>query len=769
MLDFLQDDMIIITNNTIKLEILKMLYKEKKMLNLKFLSIKDFKDGYFGKVSDDALLYLVRNYKLNVDVAKEYLDNIFFDYAPLKDIYDDLLNKGYLLFDKLFQEEIKSKKIGVILRNGIDNYLVDTLRGLGAFFYEEEVKKIKKLKVYEYCDLEEEIISVASNIRDNYMECLSDVYLVNVSQDYYQELKRIFKFYNIPLRLNERREIFSTKVIQDFLNDLRITKSVEVALSKLKKGECYDKLVDLLNTYDCSLIDNAFIEVLTSDLRQLNIRENTGDNEVRLIDFDDIVDNDKYYFVMNFNQGVVPKVFHDDCLIKDVYRKDLGLLTSFERLKNEKEKIKFILNNFDNIRISYKLKDYFTVFSPSVLVNEFDMEVVKDEGIKYSYSNDFNKLMLARYLDDYINFNVKNDKLNDLFRTYSDIFYKYYDNSFDGVDFNLLKEYLGNKLVLSYSSINNYFHCAFRYYIENILHLDSFESSFATLIGNLFHYCLAKSYEDDFNLRLCYDGYLKDKVLSDKESFFVDKLYKNLEFIVDTIKYQDSRSSLKNTLCEKEISIDINDNDLDIKFIGFVDKIKCLENDSDSFGIIIDYKSGSILASLDNVNYGFNLQLPVYVYLINNGLNKDMKILGFYLQKLLLPKKIDIDDIKGDLKNNLKLIGYTIDEENFIELVDDSYVNSEVIHSMKKGNNGFYQYTKLISDRDILKLSDIVNERINEVICKVKQGDFEINPKRFNNDLVGCEFCKFKDICFRKEENIKDLSYVSFKNLIGGE
>ena len=44
--------------------------------------------------------------------------------------------------------------------------------------------------------------------------------------------------------------------------------------------------------------------------------------------------------------------------------------------------------------------------------------------------------------------------------------------------------------------------------------------------------------------------------------------------------------------------------------------------------------------------------------------------------------------------------------------------------------------------------------------------NFDINPKRINGELVGCQFCNFKDVCFRKEEDIVDLEYTKLEDIL---
>ena len=80
-------------------------------------------------------------------------------------------------------------------------------------------------------------------------------------------------------------------------------------------------------------------------------------------------------------------------------------------------------------------------------------------------------------------------------------------DKYNYIDFKDLEEYLKGKINLSYSSMNNYYLCAFRFYIENVLKLDPFTDTFAAFLGNLFHDCLSKMYEDGFDLKSNYEAY----------------------------------------------------------------------------------------------------------------------------------------------------------------------------------------------------------------------------------------------------------------------
>ena len=271
------------------------------------------------------------------------------------------------------------------------------------------------------------------------------------------------------------------------------------------------------------------------------------------------------------------------------------------------------------------------------------LEVVIEEVNPYNYSHLYNKINLGSFLDRYLKYNEKNDYLKDLMTSYPDINYNTYDNRYIKVEFDDLYKYLNGKSNLSYSAMNNYYLCAFRFYIANILKLDPFVDTFAAFLGSLFHDCLSKMYNEGFDLRTEYDKYLEKRELTNKEKFYVDNLYTTLEFIIKTIREQESKSMYDKTLTETRLNLR-KEGKITINFLGFVDKIKYLEdNDGKYLVAIIDYKTGYVPTTLDNINYGLHLQLPVYIYLTKRGLHKDIKITGFYLQKILNGKTVDSD------------------------------------------------------------------------------------------------------------------------------
>lgn len=373
--------------------------------------------------------------------------------------------------------------------------------------------------------------------------------------------------------------------------------------------------------------------------------------------------------------------------------------------------------------------------------------------MKYNYSNLSNKINLSKKLDNYVKYGEIDEDLNLLYSSYEDIDFMSFDNKFNGINKNNLPKFIKDKLILSYTSMDNYYSCSFKYYLKNILKLEEYEETFAAFIGSLFHYILSKCFFPDFNFDLEFNNYIKNKNLNFKEKFYIKKLKEDLIFIINTIKKQYMHMNFDKALYEDEIFVNY-DKSVKVTFKGYIDKILYKECNDYTYAVIIDYKTGNPDINLNNMIYGLNMQLPIYLYLTkNNKKLKNVKILGFYLQKILNKPK---DEEKRE--NSLKLQGYSIDNENLLEIVDDTYENSEIIESLKKKKDGTYStYSKVISEDEIDKINSLTGKKIEEAIDDILNCKFDINPKKSDKKIYGCEYCKFKDICYRTNNDIVTL------------
>ena len=221
------------------------------------------------------------------------------------------------------------------------------------------------------------------------------------------------------------------------------------------------------------------------------------------------------------------------------------------------------------------------------------------------------------------------------------------------------------------------------------------------------------------------------------------------------------KTTYKNTYFEKKLNLPL-DSTLNISLTGVIDKILTFNDGINSYYIVIDYKTGSMHNDMKKIVHGFDMQLIVYLYLINKTkFLGDSLPTGMYLQSVMsdiLPHDPKKENIELQ-KDNLKLNGYTTDNPGRIKNIDREYDENSYIKGLKtKADGTFYAYSKVLSDEAIEELINKVDENIKKVINEIESANFTINPKELKGVNVSCDFCPFNEICYKTQENIIVLS-----------
>jgi len=763
----LENNSIILIPNNKKKNVIKNL--SKTLLNIKIMSIEEFIKKYTFDYNEKTIYNLMKKENIKYEIAKNYIKNLYYiedkEYNNIKldklvRIKKYLDENNLLIYDNLFKKYIENKKI-YIYYEYLNKYQKNILKSLNTEIIKQTHNNYTPI-IHEFNNIAEEIDFVAHSICeliDNKTD-INKIKLVNVSSDYYNEIRKIFKFYNIPIDINQKN-IYGAKIVNDFIkhyeeNINKTLKYIEETydLKNETNKQIYNKLINIINEYAWCENYLDIKELIINKLKNTNITEKQT-KKIEITTLENI--KDEYTFILNFNQGSIPKIYKDEDYIDDINKEKLGIETSIENNIIEKTKTIELIKNIKNCIITYKLKTPFSSFYPSSIIEELNDEIIKDHkknNISYSIIND--EINLTKKIDNLIKFGIKDETLETLYSNY-EIPYNTYDNKYKKINKQILNNYLNNHLTLSYSSMDNYYHCAFKYYINNILKLNPYEETFKTIIGNLFHTVLEKSLRENTDYKIYWDEEVKKLNLSNKEKFFINNLENTCKFTLETIKKQNECSSLTNTKYEEKIEI----NKENLTFKGFIDKLMYKKNENETIVSVIDYKTGSTNIDLNKTYYGLSMQLPTYLYLAKNSSLNNIKIAGFYLQNII-NKELD--------ESTLKLNGYSTNNKEILKQFDNSYESSNVIKSMRTKSDGeFYSYAKVLNDKEINNLIKLVEEKINEAYTNIINSSFDINPKQIGFDNIGCEFCKFKDICFKTEKDIIRLKEMDYKEFLGEE
>ena len=747
---------VLITPNKIKNKIIEIVRIKYYNYNIKFMSLEDFIKKYIFDYNNKTIYYLMKEYDINLSSALVYINNLYYisdkldnnKMNILKEMKEYLDNNKLLIYNDRFREYIKDKEIYIYGYDYLDKYTLSILKDLNYKVIDYKYRDNNIYDVYEFDYIDDEVIFVIDRIYELLRKNIdiNKIKLI-ITNEYKEVIYRLFKIYNLPISI-KKRSIYSIKVVKDVLSNLD---NIDNNLDIIKDDDIKDKVVKVLNNYSFINDKEEVRELIVNDLKNTYLDE--GSSGIKISNINDYFEDDDYVFLLGFNKENIPILYKDDEYFSDKEKEILGYDTSNELNINKKIEVIKKIKNINNLIITYKLRDNNNSYTMSDLL--IDINIIKDYKISYNNSAMANKILLANKLDNLVKYNVKEDDLDLLYSNYN-IPYMKYDNKYHNIDKNKLYKYLDNKLLLSYTAINNYEKCKFKYYISNILKINIINNDFNIIIGNVTHYILSHIDDKDFDIDNSYNNYLKSiRPLTNRELFILSNVKDELSTIIKVIREQYQYMSLDQSMKEKEIYVN-KDKNIKVTFKGVIDKVLYKEEDNKTYLVVIDYKTGSSDAiDLKNMEYGLNLQLPIYLYLSSKMELKNIKVVGFYLQKLFnMPSINGTNDYDEERAKTLKLEGYSINEENILSKFDNNYSNSNIIKSMKVTPKGFSSNSKVLSEEEINTMIDNTDKIIDTAIKDILEGDFSINPKVINGKSISCDRCEYKEICYQRENDI---------------
>lgn len=764
---YLKDNTCFVVPSSIKKEILLYMSKNKILKDVCFFNINELKKKMFFDYNEKTIYSVCKKFKLNYDDSLLMINNLYYlndshfdndKYIKLKEIKLFLDNNDLLIYSDNFISYINNKNIVTSYCN--TSFFNDKIFSLldDVTYMNNDSNELKA--VYKFDFIEDEIEYIAyciANLIEKGID-INKIKLVNVNKEYIIALKKIFSFYNIAISFNDRVSLYDLPLIRYFI-DLLKEYEVEVCLDKFKEKydinndnnlNIYNKIIEVLN--NCYFIGdfNKDIEFVTRVFKNSYLTKEKLKNSIECINAEDMYSDDNYYFMIGFN-SYFPKLYKDEDYLSDSLKNELGFINSATINKNIKNYYINKLKSIKNLVITYKEKDYFNSYLVSPLLNDIAKEVISNPNIDISksYSSRFNELKMAKELDSYYKYSLRSDNLGAYLNNYNKDNYNSYNNSFKGIDSDKYLNMIDKKLTLSYSSLDNYYKCGFKYYLNNVLKEN--ENTFSSFIGNLYHYVLSKMYDSNFDFEKEYNYYLTTRELTSKEEVLLIKLKEELRQNINLLKEQVNISDYKYSLCEKKISIDLKSK-ISISLIGFIDKIMFSEDKK--YAYVVDYKTGKPEISFDNLDNGLGMQLAIYMYLMHKSKDyADVFLVGCYLQRILS------DDVN---KEELKLDGYTFNDLNVINSIDHNVYDKSFISGLKVKKNGDLSSTsKVFNSEYYNEILNIIELKINEAIEGITSAKFDINPKIVNGNNISCKFCKYNDICYH---SYKDNVVIS-----GGE
>lgn len=390
-----------------------------------------------------------------------------------------------------------------------------------------------------------------------------------------------------------------------------------------------------------------------------------------------------------------------------------------------------------------------TMFENSItLSSSFNpSEIIKEFLNKISYKG--NNVITNFKFDNYIALSKKD---------YLEFCYKYYKED----DFNEKNRQfyeisnknlnIFNLKTISASQLENYFHCPFGYFLNNILKIrPRLKNDVMSVdVGNILHAILLEYYDCNKNVGDLYnfcktqvfkyiDKDLRLKLNADSPT--IKNLIDEAVRVLNGSNFIDSYSKFKPILFEHEFVENLKE--ANIKITGKVDRI----DECGDMLRIIDYKSGKAAANLKELYYGNKLQLFLYANAMQNELKKNV-VGNFYLPLH--------NEFISTNKANYNLNGFFVNDKEVLTSMDTrlkSELKSDILNVRLTKENKAY---KTIANRE-LELNEMNNlkQYATDVAIKavgeIKAGNILPSPSESVNP---CRFCAYKHICLKNVKNI---------------
>lgn len=760
---------IIIAPYEAKRKILSKVRKEDIFKDIKFLTKEEFISSRLYSYNDETIKYLIKEKDMDLEYASSLINNLIYldehKYNPrfenLFSLKKELINKGLLRHDDIFDEEIKDVDIDVYYYPESDPELNIALEGLNKKFISIEGKEVSSVLKFENND--DQLLFVFNEIERLLNEekvSPNKIFLYGLLPDDEIIFERLKANFEINFNSAFKKKYITLPEVRNFISSY--SGNFEAALLMLDKDTSYhDDLLDILKAFYIEGLDiNKQRQLYYDLLSKKNIKQARYKEAINVID-EPVIEDDEYLFIINYAQGVFPKFYRDNDFLDDIDKEELGLPTSKTKNKMSNDYYQNLLRQKGRIYLAYPLINLSSKMMPSSYFSICHQEekLMKEYSKLYSFSE--SRIQRAKLLD------IKRKYLEEsrMYKAYEKIS-SYDDYLSYNPQFNGEERFGGFKpITLSYSSVKTFYQCPYKYYANKVLEVDELEPTFVLNLGNFAHKVLehiedGKSFEETYEEIFSEE---KDK-FKPEELVFFKNIKEELKECFNHIKEHEGQ--VINPHIEREIEENIKLNGL-VSLKGVFDKI-IVSGDNEQYISIIDYKSGSEKYNENDVQYGLSMQLPTYALMCNSiDKYKDKKIIALAIQPILksdIYKKSKFDT--KEIENQRKMNGVYLDDFSALESLDSTLLTgSKYLSGAGITKSGVPDAKAKFRNEDyFLEKAEQAKELTLYASEEMINRHYKVNPKIKGGKLISCTYCPFRDICYRDPNTFEVLD-----NKDGGE
>lgn len=768
------------------------LKKDNCLLNFTLMSDKEAIESLSFEHDYKTLAEIIKIKNVSLNAAKQIIEVLRF--IDEKNDFDDLLNLKKELFDKKLIVEREYKKIflqrnSILLFNQQNNeelqgflrkhninfeflnpenigLFVSDLEPTKEFYDEKTHKEYSKVIYTKYRNRFDQFNNICNRICK-----LLDEEKVNEN-----EIAIRADFKNLSFYFSTFKELYNLKFYYKNSVTLKQFKSVQQKIQEIFERKSFDleydiedenikKLKEIIDDYYLKLYDFDTAFNLLNEL--LDTYKNSEVSESGILVTDSFKNSSrKYTFELDFNFDNYPKVFADDKYYNDETLVKLHMNPSYIKTKLDEDKKVIYMAYTKPILSLVEIALSKDVFN-SIFVDKYNFRL---NEFNVAFVSDYSKLA-SRLNYKILKKNFKNKetsaKLDELFKIAADPSLNYEN------DFKITNNLINKIEKCSYTRINSFYECPFKYYCDVVLKISKFKSTKKIDVGNFTHKFLEVAYSYRRNSTL-YKGLTDIEYKTKRDTYFEMEFAKALnnkklhlpeneilflntvtkKYIKEIWNTLIDRYDLGNYLeeySEKEFKLNLEN----LKLTGKVDSILVSQSDDKKYLTIIDYKTGSPKFHFDKIGDGLSLQLPIYNYMVKKTDSfKDYIVGGLFIQTLFDFENVKKNNFYSPLlfSNALKYNGLYIEDQSYNKSIDTQAADGG------KKLPSFIKKEKATNPRPKpTETFKVAEEKLKEFENAVKNNRFNVFPAKLSNedDIFACKYCEFKNICYKNPNQVR--------------
>ncbi len=203
-----------------------------------------------------------------------------------------------------------------------------------------------------------------------------------------------------------------------------------------------------------------------------------------------------------------------------------------------------------------------------------------------------------------------------------------------------------------------------------------------------------------------------------------------------------------------------------VRFIGKIDRVDIYKDENGVYIRVVDYKTGTKVFSLDDVEHGINTQMLLYLFMLcKNPSSEFKKALGVKEGSAPIPAGVmylsaDIPTLQAVAHldeqtseklaaDRLKRSGLVLSDPEILKAMN-SEMSRKFLAGVYQTKDGEIKGDALTSEAEFESLYTQINDTIVKLMTELKKGNAGASPLRYGKNDP-CDFCKMKPIC-RKDD-----------------